>query len=147
MEWVTHPNWFYRISKFTMPFLSGDCIPKTQFLHKINQIPANLENYVLKPLFSFAGQGVIIDVTESDINNINDPENWILQQKVNYEPVIQAPDGGVKAEIRLLYLWPDGDTKPTLAINLARLSRGKMIGVRYNKDFDWVGGTVAFMPR
>ncbi|MDR6945348.1 hypothetical protein [Mucilaginibacter pocheonensis] len=147
VEWITHPNWFYRISKFTMPFLSGDYIPKTQFLHKINQIPANLENYVLKPLFSFAGQGVIIDVTESDINNINDPENWILQQKVNYEPVIQAPDGGVKAEIRLLYLWPDGNTKPTLAINLARLSRGKMIGVRYNKDFDWVGGTVAFMPR
>ena len=104
-------------------------------------IPADLENYVLKPLFSFAGQGVIIDVTKDDIENIKDPENWILQEKVNYEPVVQAPDGGVKVEIRLLYLWPDGDDKPTLAINLARLSRGKMIGVRYNKDFDWVGGT------
>ncbi|MGF7041283.1 hypothetical protein [Mucilaginibacter lappiensis] len=147
VEWITHPNWFYRISKFTMPYLSGNYIPKTQFLHLLKQIPADLENYVLKPLFSFAGQGVIIDVTENDIKNIQDPENWILQQKVNYEPVIQAPDGGVKAEIRLLYLWPDGDTKPTLAINLARLSRGKMIGVRYNKDFDWVGGTIAFIPR
>ena len=147
VEWITHPNWFYRISKFTMPYLSGSYIPETQFLHQLKQIPADLENYVLKPLFSFAGQGVIIDVTENDIKNIQDPENWILQQKVNYEPVIQAPDGGVKAEIRLLYLWPDGDTKPTLAINLARLSRGKMIGVRYNKDFDWVGGTIAFVPR
>jgi hypothetical protein len=147
VEWITHPNWFYRISKFTMPYLSGNYIPETQFLHQLKQIPADLENYVLKPLFSFAGQGVIIDVTENDIKNIMDPENWILQQKVNYEPVIQAPDGGVKAEIRLLYLWPDGDTKPTLAINLARLSRGKMIGVRYNKDFDWVGGTIAFIPR
>jgi hypothetical protein len=147
VEWITHPNWFYRISKFTMPYLSGNYIPKTQFLHQLKQIPADLENYVLKPLFSFAGQGVIIDVTENDIKNIQDPENWILQQKVNYEPVIQAPDGGVKAEIRLLYLWPDGDTKPTLAINLVRLSRGKMIGVRYNKDFDWVGGTIAFIPR
>jgi hypothetical protein len=147
VEWITHPNWFYRISKFTMPYLSGNYIPETQFLHQLKQIPADLENYVLKPLFSFAGQGVIIDVTENDIKNIQDPENWILQQKVNYEPVIQAPDGGVKAEIRLLYLWPDGDTKPTLAINLARLSRGKMIGVRYNKDFDWVGGTIAFIPR
>ena len=147
VEWITHPNWFYRVSKFTMPFLNCDYIPKTEFLHKLAQIPANLENYVLKPLFSFAGQGVIIDVTSNDISNITQPENWILQQKVNYEPVVQAPDGGVKAEIRLLYLWPNGDPKPTLAINLARLSRGKMIGVRYNKDFDWVGGTIAFMPR
>ena len=145
VEWITHPNWFYRISKFTMPFLTGDYIPKTQFLHQLAYIPADLQNYVLKPLFSFAGQGVIIDVTEQDIKNIKDPENWILQEKVNYEPVLQAPDDGVKIEIRLLYLWPDGDTQPTLVINLARLSRGKMIGVRYNKDFDWVGGTVAFM--
>ncbi|HVW94697.1 MAG TPA: hypothetical protein VHA56_01845 [Mucilaginibacter sp.] len=146
VEWITHPNWFYRISKFTMPLLDGDYIPKTRFLHQIDNIPADLENYVLKPLFSFAGQGVIIDVSVDDIRKIKDPENWILQQKVSYEPVVQAPDGRVKAEIRLLYLWPDGDQKPTLAINLARLSRGKMIGVRYNKDFDWVGGTVAFMP-
>jgi len=147
VEWITHPNWFYRISKFTMPFLSGEFVPKTQFLHQIKTIPNDLENYVLKPLFSFAGQGVIIDVTKEDIDQIKDPENWILQEKVNYEPVLQAPDDGVKVEIRLLYLWPDGDDKPTLAINLARLSRGKMIGVRYNKDFDWVGGTIAFMRK
>lgn len=147
VEWITHPNWFYRISKFTMPFLTGDHIPKTQFLHQVQQIPADLENYVLKPLFSFAGQGVIIDISKEDIEAITDPENWILQQKVNYEPVLQSPEGGVKAEIRLLYLWPEGDDKPTLAINLARLSRGKMIGVRYNKDYNWVGGTIAFMRR
>lgn len=147
VEWITHPKWFYRVSKFTMPFLKGDFVPKTQFLHEIKSIPADLENYVLKPLFSFAGQGVIIDVKKEDIEKINDPENWILQQKVNYEPALKAPDGGVKIEIRLLYLWPDGERKPTLAINLARLSKGKMIGVRYNKDFDWVGGTVAFMRK
>jgi len=144
VEWITHPNWFYRVSKFTMPFLKGEYIPKTQFLHEVKEIPADLQHYVLKPLFSFAGQGVIIDVQESDIKAIEDRENWILQEKVNYEPVVQAPDGGVKLEIRLLYLWPDGDERPTLAINLCRLSRGKMIGVRYNQDFDWVGGTVGF---
>src|SRR6185312_14557984 len=143
VEWITHPNWFYRISKFTMPFLKGDYIPQTRFLHQVKEIPADLDHYVLKPLFSFAGQGVIIDVKNSDIDNIKDPENWILQQKVSYEPVVQAPDGGVKAEIRLLYLWPDGYDKPVLAINLARLSRGKMIGVRYNNNFDWVGGNIA----
>ncbi|MDB5062114.1 MAG: hypothetical protein JWP67_1957 [Mucilaginibacter sp.] len=147
VEWITHPNWFYRISKFTLPFLEGNYIPKTQFLHELKEVPHDLENYVLKPLFSFAGQGVIIDIMNDDIEKIKDPENWILQEKVSYEPVLQAPDGGVKVEIRLLYLWPDGDAAPTLAINLARLSRGKMIGVRYNKDFDWVGGTVAFMHK
>ncbi|WAC41571.1 hypothetical protein [Pedobacter sp. SL55] len=144
VEWITHPNWFYRISKYTMPFLNGKFVPETRFLNEIEAIPPDLENYVLKPLFSFAGMGVIIDVTEKDIVEIKDPENWILQRKVTYEPLIQAPDGGVKAEIRLMYLWPDGG-EPKLCINLARLSRGKMIGVRYNADFDWVGGTVGLM--
>ncbi len=144
VEWITHPNWFYRISKFTMPFLKSKFVPKTWFLNELSSIPKNLEDFVLKPLFSFAGQGVIIDVKEADIEAIADRENWILQEKVNYEPIVQAPDGGVKCEIRILYLWPEEDKQPTLAINLSRLSRGKMIGVRYNKDFDWVGGTVAF---
>lgn len=144
IEWITHPNWFYRISKYTMPFLKSKFVPETHFLNTLTHIPADLENYVLKPLFSFAGMGVIIDVTPADINNITDPENWILQKKVIYEPVVQAPDGGVKVEIRLMYLWADRE-EPKLCINLARLSRGKMIGVRYNKDFDWVGGTIALM--
>ncbi len=144
IEWITHPNWFYRISKYTMPFLNSKFVPETRFLNTVKDIPTDLENYVLKPLFSFAGMGVIIDVTEADIQQINDPENWILQRKVTYEPVIEAPDAGVKAEIRMMYLWPEGE-EPQLCINLGRLSRGKMIGVRYNKDFDWVGGTVGLM--
>lgn len=146
IEWITHPNWFYRISKYTMPFLKSEFAPETFFLNQLNVIPSDLENYVLKPLFSFAGMGVIIDVKKEDIEGITDPGNWILQRKVIYEPVVQAPDGGVKVEIRLMYLWPEGK-EPVLCINLARLSRGKMIGVRYNKDFDWVGGTVGLMEK
>lgn len=146
VEWITHPNWFYRISKFTLPFLKSEFVPETHFLNQLEKIPADLENYVLKPLFSFAGMGVIIEVTLADIEAVNDPQNWILQRKVEYEPVVRAPDGLVKAEIRLLYIWPDGE-EPQLCINLARLSRGKMIGVRYNSDFDWVGGTVGLMDR
>ena len=144
VEWAGHPNWFFRISKFILPYLKGKYFIETTLLSDLKEIPTDLENYVLKPLFSFAGMGVIIDVTEADINKINDPENWILQRKVTYEPVIQALDAGVKSEIRMMYLWPDGG-EPQLCINLARLSRGKMIGVRYNADFDWVGGTVGFM--
>ena len=144
IEWATHPNWFYRISKYTMPFLKNNFVPETRFLNEVKEIPEDLDNYVLKPLFSFAGQGVLIDVTADAIKNIKDPENWILQRKVKYEPVVQALDGGVKVEIRMMYLWPDGE-EPQLCMNLARLSRGKMIGVRYNKDFDWVGGTVGLI--
>ncbi|QMU30350.1 hypothetical protein [Adhaeribacter radiodurans] len=142
LEWVTHPNWFYRISKYTMPFLKSEFVPATYFLSDLKTIPKDLQNYVLKPLFSFAGQGVLIDVSEADIKAIPDPGNWILQEKVTYEPVIETPEAPVKCEIRLMYLWPDDAEEPVLAISLARLSRGKMIGVRYNKDFNWVGGTV-----
>ncbi|WP_443937450.1 hypothetical protein [Pedobacter sp. MW01-1-1] len=146
IEWITHPNWFYRISKYTMPFLKSVFVPETFFLHEIENIPSDLENYVLKPLFSFAGMGVLIDVTQQDIKAIPDPENWILQKKVVYEPAIVAPNGLVKTEIRLMYLWPDNG-EPQLCINLARLSKGKMIGVRYNANFDWVGGSVGFMEK
>lgn len=107
-------------------------------------MPADLENYVLKPLFSFAGMGVVIDVTPCDIENVNDPENWILQKKVKYADVIKTPDEPAKAEIRLFYFWKKGWPRPKAVHNLARLSKGKMIGTRYNKNKEWVGGNVAF---
>jgi len=147
VEWVSHPNWFYQISKYSMPFLKHAFVPETKFLNKVKEIPENLENYVLKPLFSFAGAGVIIDVKESDIKSIKDPENWILQKKVTYTEAIDTPEGGVKCEVRMMYLWPDEDEKPTLAISLTRLSRGKMIGVNFNKDLNWVGSTVSFFEQ
>jgi len=144
VEWVPHPNWFYRISKFTLPFIHNPYVPETFFLNEIKQLPSDLENYVLKPLFSFAGMGVVIDVTQADIDVVKDPENWILQRKVKYADVIVTPDGPAKAEIRLFFFWKDGWNKPKAVHNLARLSKGKMIGTRYNKDKEWVGGSVAF---
>lgn len=144
VEWVPHPNWFYRISKFTLPFIKHPFVPETFFLSDIKQVPSDLDNYVLKPLFSFAGQGVIIDVTAEDINNIKDAENWILQRKVKYADIIETPDIPAKAEIRIMYAWPEKDNRPHPAVNLARLSKGKMIGVRYNKEKEWVGGSVCY---
>ena len=99
----------------------------------------------MKPLFSYAGQGVIIDLKEADLINIENPENWILQRKVNYADCIETPDGLAKTEIRLMYTWKDGDDNPTLLTNLARISKGKMIGTRYNDNNTWVGGTVAYI--
>ena len=143
VEWAPHPNWFNRISKFTLPFIQHQYVPQTYFLNEIKQA-VNLNEFVLKPLFSFAGMGVVIDVQQSDIDAIKDPENWILQKKVNYAPVIETPDEPAKAEIRLFYFWKNEWKKPVGVLNLARLSKGKMIGTRYNKDKDWVGGSVAF---
>ena len=144
VSWTVHPNWFFRISKYAMPFINSRYVPKTQFLHQVTTIPDDLENYVLKPLFSFSGHGVIFDVKKEDITSITDPQNYILQRKVQYAPVVQSPTGPVKAEIRLLYIWLPGEPAPVLTINLVRLSKGKMIGVDYNKDLDWVGGSVGF---
>jgi hypothetical protein len=143
VEWVPHPNWFFRISKFTLPFIDNDYVPDTFFLNEMTQA-VNLEEYVLKPLFSFAGMGVVIDVMQEDIDKIKDPENWILQKKVQYASVIPTLDGPAKAEIRLFYFWKEEWKRPVGVHNLARLSKGKMIGTRYNQDKTWVGGTVAF---
>ena len=145
VTWVGHPNWFFRISKFTMPLLDSPYVPATKFLSDYEgNYPEELENYVLKPLFSFAGTGVQLHVKQDELAQIANPENYILQKKVSYEPVIQAPDGLVKCEIRMLYIWPDDAPRPQLLTSLSRLSRGEMIGVRFNKDFTWVGGSVAF---
>ncbi|WP_298709019.1 hypothetical protein [Chitinophaga sp.] len=144
VEWAPHPNWYYRISKYLLPHIHGPFAPRAWFLDEIPVLPQQLDQFVLKPLFSFAGQGVIIDPTPEDVAKINDPGNWILQEKVEYAPAVETPTGPAKCEIRLMYCWPDDAPAPILAQNLARLSKGKMIGVSYNQSQDWVGGSCSF---
>ena len=146
VEWAGHPNWFFRISKYAMPLISSPYIPECRFLSDYKSFPQDLENYVLKPLFSFSGSGVIFHVTRKDLDAIPEADygNYMLQRKVSYEPVVQSPDGLVKAEIRLLFLWEENQARPQPVTNLARLSRGEMIGVKFNKDKTWVGGSVCF---
>lgn len=144
IEWVTHPHHFFRFSKYSIPFLKGEAIPTTQFLDKIKLLPNPLSKYILKPLFSFAGQGVHIDLTENIIKDIQDRSNWILQEKVDYAPIIDTPTGPTKAEIRLFYFWDDLQQSYTATLNLCRLSKGKMIGVNHNKAATWVGGSLAY---
>jgi hypothetical protein len=149
VEWVGHPNWFFRISKYTLPFLKSEFVPDSHFLSDLTEYPADLENYVLKPLFSFAGSGVQLHINAADLDAIpaEQRSGYLLQRKVKYEPVIQSPDGLVKCEIRMLFFWPKNDARPTLLTNLSRLSRGEMIGVNFNKNKDWVGGTVCFFEQ
>jgi len=146
ITWAGHPNWYYRISKILLPYLSGlnDAIPATHFLNKIDFHHLELEQYVLKPLYSFAGRGVIIGPPKEDIEAIphHERNDWILQERVEYCDVIHTPDGnGVKAELRVLLLWPEANDLPVALHSLIRLSRGKMMGVDFNKGLDWVGSS------
>jgi len=147
IEWVSHPHHFFRISKFLLPFLKHTYIPKTQFVDQLTSIPTALDKYILKPLFSFAGQGVIIDISADDIMSIKDPSAWILQEKVEYANCIETPTGPAKAELRLFYFWDEASQKYIATMNLARLSKGKMIGVDYNKNKQWVGGSLAYFEK
>jgi hypothetical protein len=147
VEWAGHPNWFFRISKFILPYLKGKYFIETTLLSDLKEIPNDLENYVLKPLFSFSGSGVIFHVKREDIDAVTEKDLYILQKKVHYKPIIESPDGLVKAEVRLLAVWKKDAPSPTLVTNLVRLSRGEMIGVKFNKDKDWVGGTVGMFEK
>jgi hypothetical protein len=147
IDYAGHPHWFFRISKHTMPLLDSKYVPKAHFLNQLEEVPEDLHNYVLKPLYSFAGSGVIINLNRHDIDAIRDSENYILQQKVDYAPVIETPTGPAKCEIRMLMLWERDAPRPVIVNNLVRLSKGIMVGVRYNRDKDWVGGSVGFFEQ
>jgi hypothetical protein len=143
-EWIGHPNWFYRISKYTMPLLKGDYVPKSYYLDQLESIPEDLGNYVLKPLYSFAGAGVQIHVTKDMIDSIENKSNYLLQEKVAYAPVIETMDVPAKCEIRMMMLHNSKTNKTEIVSNLMRLSKGEMVGVKYNKDKTWVGGSTGF---
>jgi hypothetical protein len=140
VKWVAHPNWFYLISKYSLPLLKGEYVPDCFFLNNLNTVPDDLTRFVLKPLFSFAGHGVDVDITKEKLEAITDPENYILQQKIDYAPVIKTPDEYSKVEIRLMFIW---DEEPLLVNNLVRMSKGKMMGVDFNKNKTWVGSSLA----
>ena len=146
VQWVGHPHWFFRISKYTLPFIKSKYAPEAVFLHEWEGKERELDQFVLKPLFSFSGSGVILHPTNEDIRRITAPEEYLLQRKVEYAPVIETPTGPAKCELRLLMIWEPHQPVPIIVNNLARLTKGEMVGVKYNKDKDWVGGSVGFFP-
>ena len=144
VEWAGHPDWFAMLSKHTMPLFDSPFVPKCYFLNQVPLGDIDLRDFVLKPLYSFAGQGVNLYPTEADLVAIKDPQNYILQRKVEYAPLVETLDEPARAEVRLMYLWPPEDEQPTLINNLVRLSKGEMVGVRYNKGKTWVGGSIGY---
>jgi hypothetical protein len=171
VEWAGHPNWYFLISKFSIPWLASPAgvhpvVPPAVFLNDFLAgsgraeladagvpLPADsgpgavYRDLLLKPLFSFAGKGIQFDPRQAELESIPPGERtgFLLQQRMSFEPVIVTPHGLTQAEIRILYLWPEGG-ELTPALSLVRLGRGKMMGVDHNRDQLWVGASAAFFP-
>jgi hypothetical protein len=143
VEWAGHPNWFFRLSKFSLPYLDHVAVPRTRFLSDVTEVD-DPSRYVLKPLYSFAGAGVIVGPTAEDLAAVpaERRDQYILQERVDFRPLIETPFGASKLEIRIMYVWLD-----TLrAINtIIRTGRGAQMGVDHNKGFQWVGASAAFI--
>jgi hypothetical protein len=144
VEWAGHPNWYFRMSKYSIPYLKHPSVPRTWFLDQLREVPGDLENFVLKPLYSFAGLGVVIAPSRGDIDAIPKAKRseYILQERLNFTLVIETPHGATKVELRMMYVWLD-HLKPVMII--LRLGRGMMMGVDHNKNMAWVGGSAALM--
>jgi hypothetical protein len=144
VEWAGHPNWYFRISKFSIPYLKHASVPKTWFLDQLPEIPSDLGNYALKPLYSFAGLGVVIAPKKEDIASVpwDRRSQYILQERLHFEPVIETPFGGTKVEVRVMYIWVD-ELMPVLTI--LRMGRGLMMGVDHNRDMEWVGSSAGLL--
>ena len=140
VEWAGHPNWYFRISKFSIPYLQHESVPKTWFLDQLKVIPDDLHNYALKPLYSFAGLGVVIAPEKKDIDAIplERRGEYILQERLHFEPVIETPLGASKAEIRVMYVWQE---ELQAVLTIIRMGRGLMMGVDHNRNMEWVGAS------
>jgi len=145
VEWAGHPNWYFRISKYSIPYLRHASAPNTWFLNEVERIPGDLQNYVLKPLYSFAGLGVVIGPTKADLEAIPAEKRgqYILQERLAFAPVMETPQGKTKVEVRIMYVWLD-ELLPVLTI--LRTGRGLMMGVDHNKNMEWVGASAALYP-
>jgi len=153
VEWAGHPNWYFRISKFSIPYLEHPAVPAAVFLDDwyagrgADRLPRNREDWILKPLYSFAGKGIEFAPRDAELAAIpiEERHNYLVQERVRFEPVIQTPEGMTQAEIRILYAWPDGGNMTPMT-SLVRMGRGLMMGVDHNRDRTWVGGSAAFIP-
>ena len=146
VEWAGHPNWFFRISKYTLPFLKHPLVPPASFLSDLDVWPENLANYVLKPLFSFAGAGVIVGPSREDLDAIpkEDRSGYLLQERIEFCDAVSTPYGGTKAEMRVMLVWPDDEERPLPVMGLVRMGRGEKMGVDQNRDMKWIGAGCNF---
>ncbi len=158
MEWAGHPNWYFRISKFSLPWLRHPCVPAAVFLDEWledapggparSRVPEDPERILLKPLYSFAGTGIQFAPSAQDLGRIPPAErgNYLLQERIDFHPVVRPPFGPTQTEVRILYVWRDGRDRMEPLLSLARLGRGRMMGVDHNRAQSWVGASAVLFP-
>ncbi|HUU35746.1 MAG TPA: hypothetical protein VMW48_16885, partial [Vicinamibacterales bacterium] len=146
VEWTGHPAWYFRLSKSAIPWLTHPAVPRTWRLDLVEKLPADRRDLVLKPLFSFAGGGIVFAPTEADLAAIPREARhlYLLQERVAFAPVIDTPHGATQAEVRIMYVQTDR-LRPVLS--LIRMGRGAMMGVAHNRGLAWVGASAGFAPR
>jgi hypothetical protein len=144
VEWIGGPDWFFRISKFSIPWFKHAWVPETHYLSDVTRLPEPREDWLLKPLYSFAGGGIVFAPTDADLAAIPEEErmNYILQERIAFAPLIETPEGPTQVEIRIMYVWTD-ELRPVMP--LLRMGRGRMMGVDHNKGLRWVGASAALM--
>ncbi len=148
VEWVSHPNWFFKISKYSLPLLNHPTVPSAQFLSALERYPDDLDQYVLKPLYSYSGMGVELNVTPARLDAIPPTKRgeYLLQRKIRYASLVETPDEKAKVEVRIMLIRPDQARPAEPVATLVRMSKGHMMGTRFNKDRTWVGSTLAYAP-
>lgn len=144
VEWAGHPEWYFRISKFSIPWLRHATVPRTWFLSDVSELPLPREALILKPLFSFAGGGIVFAPTDEQLAAIPSEgrDQFILQERIAIAPVIETPHGPTQAEIRMMYVWTD---RLRAVLPLVRMGRGRMMGVDHNKGLRWVGASAGLI--
>ena len=145
VEWIGGPDWFFRISKFSIPWLRHPWVPETHLLSDVTEAPSNRDEWLLKPLFSFAGGGIIFSPSDADIAAIPHDRRhlFILQRRVAFTPVIRTPEGDTQAELRIMMVREGGGYRAVMP--LVRMGRGKMMGVDHNKGLRFVGASAALI--
>ena len=151
VEWTGAPDWFFKISKFSMPFLTHPWVPRTVLLSELGPGGAAArfgvapDDIVLKPLFSYAGTGIVFGPTAADLAAIPAARRplYVCQERVSFTPVIDTPHGPTQAELRMMLVRTDEGYRCVLP--LVRMGRGRMMGVDHNKGLSWVGASAALI--
>ncbi|MCX8051648.1 MAG: hypothetical protein N3B17_07150 [Chlorobi bacterium] len=146
VEWVVHPNWYFLMSKYSLPYLHHPTVPRALFCDTIERLPTDVR-YVLKPLFAFAGKGVNVEPTDDDLRALSPDErrNWLAMEKVEYAPALPTPEGANYVEVRCMVIWEEG-SRPRPAMSLVRTGRSKLMGSRY-LTLPWTGASICFFEQ
>jgi len=145
VEWAGGPDWYCRVSKYALPWLDHPWVPRTRLLSDLESLPVDRQAWVLKPLLSFAGGGIVFAPTDAQLAAIP-PEahdQYVVQERVAFTPLIETPHGSTQLEVRVMFVR-DGNRYQAV-LPLGRMGRGLMMGVDHNRGLEWVGAAAVLI--